>query len=118
MGITTVGLLGTRFTMEEWFYRGRMEARHGLHVIVPEEQDRAVVHRIIYDELCQGIVSEASRAYFREVIGRLVQSGAEGIILGCTEIAMLVSLSDSSVPIFDTTSIHASSAVDAALNAS
>jgi aspartate racemase len=115
-GIHTVGLLGTRFTMEEDFYRGRLEALHGIQVLVPGEEDREVVHRVIYDELCLGVVQERSRAAYREVINRLAERGAEGIILGCTEIAMLVSPSDSRVPIFDTTGIHASSAVDFALS--
>lgn len=115
VGIRTVGLLGTRFTMEQDFYRGRLEARHGIQVLVPGEEDREVVHRVIYDELCQGVVLEKSRAAYCEVIHRLVERGARGIILGCTEIAMLVSPSDSPVPVFDTTGIHASSAVDFAL---
>ena len=116
-GIGTVGLLGTRFTMEQDFYRGRLEAMHDIGVLVPEQDDRDLVHRVIYDELCLGLVSDASRTAYRELIERLVQRGAEGIILGCTEIAMLVSQSDSPVPVFDTTSIHAASAVDFALAA-
>jgi len=114
-GIRRVGLLGTRFTMEEDFYRGRLESRHAIHVIVPNEEDRDHVHRIIYHELCLGIVREPSRSAYRGVIDRLRQRGAEGIILGCTEIGMLVSPSDSPVPIFDTTRLHAASAVDWAL---
>lgn len=114
-GIGKVGLLGTRFTMEEDFYRGRLQSLHGIDVLVPEAEDRAVVHRVIYEELCVGVVSEESRALYRGVIGRLVQRGAAGVILGCTEIAMLVSQTDSPVPVFDTTRIHAASAVDLAL---
>jgi len=114
-GIRTVGLLGTRFTMEEEFYRGRLESRHGVGVLVPDADGRELVHRVIYDELCLGVVREASRTAFREIIGRLVERGAEGVILGCTEIAMLVSASDAPVPVFDTTQIHAASAVDFAL---
>ena len=114
-GIRKVGLLGTRFTMEEDFYRGRLQSLHGIDVLVPEAEDRAVVHRVIYEELCVGVVSEESRALYRGVIGRLVQRGAAGVILGCTEIAMLVSQTDSPVPVFDTPRIHAASAVDLAL---
>lgn len=116
--IRTVGLLGTRFTMEQDFYRERLEARHDIQVLVPDEADRETVHRVIYDELCLGVISAVSRQCLREVIARLVACGAGGIILGCTEIAMLVGASDSSVPIFDTTSEHAASAVDFALRTS
>ena len=111
-GVQTVGLLGTRFTMEQEFYRERIEKNYGIKVLIPEKEDREFVHRVIYDELCLGFVSNTSRAYYRKVIVRLVQNGAEGVILGCTEISMLVSQSDSPVPIFDTTSIHAASAVN------
>ena len=114
-GVRTVGLLGTRFTMERDFYRARLAERHGLDVLVPPEEDRETVHRVIYDELCLGVVSEASRARYREVIGRLVARGAGGVVLGCTEIAMLVSPDDSPVPVFDTALLHAAAAVDAAL---
>lgn len=114
-GIHTIGLLGTRFTMEEDFYRGRLEARHGLRVLIPEAADRDVVHRVIYDELCLGATREESRAAYRAIIGRLVAQGAEGIILGCTEIGMLVKPEDSPVPLFDTTALHAASAVDFSL---
>ena len=89
-GLRTVGLLGTRFTMEQEFYVGRLRERHGLEVIVPDAEDRAEVHRVIYEELCFGCVLAGSRVAFEEVIGRLVARGAEGVILGCTEIAMLV----------------------------
>jgi aspartate racemase len=115
-GIHTVGLLGTRFTMEQDFYRGRLEVQHGLKVVIPDAADRETVHRVIYDELCLGVVREESRAAYREVIGRLVAQGAEGIILGCTEIAMLVAPADSPMPVFDTTRLHAESAVNLALN--
>ena len=114
-GIRTIGLLGTRFTMEQDFYRERLLSRHGLEVLVPEVQGREVVHRVIYEELCRGVVTEESRARYREVIAGLVRKGAGGVILGCTEIAMLVSPSDSSVPVFDTTRLHAAAAVDLAL---
>ncbi|NHC12803.1 aspartate/glutamate racemase family protein [Motilibacter deserti] len=113
-GLERVGLLGTGFTMEQSFYRDRL-ASHGLDVLVPGEADRAVVHRVIYDELCQGVVREESRQAYREVIGRLVEAGAEGVILGCTEIELLVGQADSPVPVFPTTRLHVEAAVDAAL---
>jgi aspartate racemase len=110
-----VGLLGTRFTMEEDFYRGRLEQRFGLDVRVPGPQARALVHRVIYDELCLGVVQAASREAYREIIARLAEDGAEGVILGCTEIGLLVSPADSPLPLFDTTRIHAEAAVDFSL---
>jgi aspartate racemase len=113
-GLSTVGLLGTAFTMEQDFYRDRLAA-HGLTVLVPPAEDRAVVHRIIYDELCLGVVREESRQAYRDVIERLVAAGAAGIVLGCTEIELLVHASDSPVPVFPTTRLHAEAAVDAAL---
>ncbi|MEW2553952.1 aspartate/glutamate racemase family protein [Streptomyces zhihengii] len=113
-GIRRVGLLGTRFTMEQDFYRARMEAA-GLHVLVPDEDGRALVHRVIYEELCLGVVREESRAAYGEVIGALVADGAEGVVLGCTEIELLVGAADSPVPAFPTARIHAQAAVDAAL---
>jgi amino-acid racemase len=114
-GLRTVGLLGTAFTMEQDFYRQRL-ASHELDVLVPEAGDRAEVHRIIYDELCLGIVRDESREVYRGVIGRLVEAGAQGIVLGCTEIEMLVTAADSPVPVFPTTRIHVEAAVDAALD--
>jgi aspartate racemase len=111
-GIQTVGLLGTRFTMEEDFYVGRLRDRHRLDVLVPEEDDREQVHRIIYDELCLGQVLNPSRETYGRVIRGLVERGAEGIILGCTEISMLVGPEDSPVPVFDTTEIHALTAAE------
>lgn len=114
-GIHTVGLLGTRFTMEENFYRGRLEAQHGLKVVIPDTADRDVVHRVIYDELCLGVTRDASRAAYRDIIGRLIAQGAAGIILGCTEIGLLVKTEDAPVPLFDTTALHAASAVEFAL---
>lgn len=114
-GFTRVGLLGTRFTMEQDFYRGRLVNRHGLQVIVPDDDGRDLVHRVIYEELCLGIVRESSREGYRQVIARLVDQGAQAVILGCTEIAMLVSAADSPVPVFDTTAVHAQAAVDVAL---
>jgi amino-acid racemase len=114
-GVRRVGLLATRFTMEQDFYRGRLESKHGISVIVPDQAERDLVHRIIYDELCLGVIRDDSRVRYREIIARLVERGAEGIIYGCTEIGLLVSTADSPVPVFDTTQIHAASAVDFAL---
>ena len=114
-GHRRVGLLGTRFTMERDFYRSRLVERHGLEVLVPELADRDTVHRIIYDELVHGIVTAASRAEYRAVIERLVAAGADSVILGCTEITMLIGPDDSPVPLFDTTALHARAAVDRAL---
>ncbi|WP_370944612.1 aspartate/glutamate racemase family protein [Amycolatopsis sp. cg5] len=112
--LATVGLLGTAFTMEQDFYRDRL-ARHGLTMLVPDARDRAFVHRVIYEELCLGVVREDSREGYREIIGRLVAGGAEGVILGCTEIELLVSAEDSPVPVFPTTRLHAEAAVAFAL---
>ena len=113
-GLSTVGLLGTAFTMSQDFYRGRLES-HGLRVLVPDEDDQAMVHRVIYDELCQGVVLEESRSAYVDVVRRLLARGAEGVILGCTEIEMLLDADDLSVPSFPTTQIHVEAAVDAAL---
>ncbi|MZD03836.1 amino acid racemase [Streptomyces sp. SID5785] len=113
-GVTRVGLLGTAFTMEQDFYRARLAAR-GLDVIVPDAPERAIVHRVIYEELCLGIVRDASREAYREVIGSLVGRGAAGVVLGCTEIELLVGQQDSPVPVFPTTRLHAEAAVTAAL---
>ncbi len=115
-GLRRVGLLGTAFTMEQDFYKGRLAGRHGLDVLVPGEADRALVHRVIYDELVRGRAEPASRQAFREVIARLVERGAEAVILGCTEIMLLVRPGDSAVPLFDTTAIHAEAAVEWALS--
>ena len=110
-GLRHVGLLGTAFTMERDFFTGRLRDLHGLDVIVPEAEDRATVHRIIYEELVAGVVRPESRQAFRAVIARLVANGAEGVILGCTEIMLLVEQADSAVPLFDTTTLHAGAAV-------
>jgi aspartate racemase len=117
LGAKTVGLLGTRFTMEEDFYRLRLEDRFGARVLVPEEEERVELHRIIYDELCAGKIEETSREYYRASIGRLIARGAQAVILGCTEIMLLVGKGDSTVPILDTTELHARAAVDFALRA-
>lgn len=114
-GIGCVGLLGTRFTMEEDFYRGRLEQKFGLQVLIPEAAERETVHRVIYDELVQGNIREESRRQYAGIIAGLVDRGAQGVILGCTEIGLLVRPADSPVPLFDTTRIHAEAAVDFAL---
>lgn len=109
-GLRRVGLLGTAFTMEQPFLRERLGA-HGLDVLVPGPEDRALVHRVIYDELCRGVVREESRAAYRAVMSRLVDAGAEGIVLGCTEIELLVGAADAPVPVFPTTRLHVGAAV-------
>lgn len=114
-GHTTVGLLGTRFTMEQDFYRRRLEQEHGLTVLTPEPADRELVHRVIYDELCLGHVLPASRDAYRRVMAELGARGAQAIILGCTEIAMLIGPHDCDLPLFDTTQLHAQSAAQWAL---
>ena len=115
-GVRTVGLLGTAFTMEQDFYKGRLQHQFGLDVLTPGDADRALVHRVIYDELVQGRVEPASRDAYRAVIARLVERGAEAVILGCTEITLLVGPQDSPAPLFDTTRIHAEAAVERALS--
>ncbi len=114
-GVGKVGLLGTRFTMEEDFYKGRLIQKHGLEVVVPDRPDREVIHRVIYDELVLGEIRPESRRQYREIMDKLIRSGAEGIILGCTEIGLLVREEDSPVPVFDTTRIHALAAAEYAL---
>ncbi len=113
--IGSVGLLGTRYTMEESFYRDRLSQGHGLEVLVPGPEDRRLVHEVIYQELCLGKVLETSRDHYRRILRELVGSGAQGIILGCTEIGLLVGEDDASVPVFDTARIHAQAAAEAAL---
>jgi aspartate racemase len=115
-GHSTVGLLGTRFTMEQAFYRDRLSERHGLRVIVPGPEERQIIHRIIYEELCLGVVTAKSRSEYRRIMEGLASEGAQGIILGCTEISLLVSQQDSEVPLFDTTAIHARAAAEEALS--
>jgi len=114
-GIRRVGLLGTRFTMEDDFYRGRLTGQFGLEVITPESEDRETVHRIIYEELCLGNIRTESKARLAGIMGRLGERGAEGIILGCTELGLLSSAKDSRVRLFDTTHLHALAAVEYAL---
>ena len=115
-GFNKVALLGTRFTMEQAFYRGRLEERFDLEVLVPDEAERELVHRVIYDELCLGSIRQTSREQFVGIIGGLADRGAEAVILGCTEIALLVDQKDTSMPLLDTTRIHAIAAVDEALS--
>jgi aspartate racemase len=116
-GFSTVGLLGTRFTMEEDFYLGRLRERHALQVLIPQPQDRAIIHRIIYDELCLGRIVDESRSEYARIMSELIAQGAQAIILGCTEISLLVGAQDSAVPLFDTTDIHARQAAEWALAA-
>lgn len=113
-GHSRVGLIGTRFTMEQPFYREHLQ-QHGLEVLVPDAADQNIIHRIIFEELCLGVVRDESRQIYRTIMKQLVEQGAQAIILGCTEIAMLVSQADSSVPLFDTTGIHARAAAELAL---
>jgi aspartate racemase len=114
-GLGTVGLLATGYTMEQDFYVGRLRDVHGLEVLVPGEDDRRIVHNVIYDELCVGVVDESSREQYRRIMRELAQRGAQAILLGCTEIDLLVGPEDSEVPLFDTTRLHARKAVDLAL---
>lgn len=113
-GMTTVGLLGTAFTMEEEFYRDGLAAR-GLKALTPQAKDRATVHRVIYEELCLGVISDDSRREYSRIVADLARRGAEGVIAGCTEIELLLSPSDVEIELFPTTSLHALAAVDAAL---
>ncbi len=115
-GITRVALLGTAFTMEQDFYRERLEEHHGLDVVIPDAEGRAEIHRIIYEELIAGEINDGSREAYRAIIAGLAEDGAQGVILGCTEIGLLISQDDSPVPIFDTTALHAQAAVDFALS--
>ncbi|MEZ9287524.1 aspartate/glutamate racemase family protein [Vibrio lentus] len=115
-GVKKVGLLGTAFTMEQDFYKGRLTNKFGIDVVVPDESDRKQVHNIIYQELCRGEVREESRAVYRQIIEKLSQQGAEAVILGCTEIALLIQQQHTDVPLFDTTAIHAEAAVRLAIS--
>jgi aspartate racemase len=114
--VSRVGLLGTRFTMEEEFYRGRLESRHSLSVLTPPADQRALVHGVIYGELCLGHVRGASRQAFQQIVSDLVARGAQGVILGCTEIGLLLRPEDAPVPLFDTATIHAEAAAELALH--
>src|SRR5262249_1295092 len=114
-GLRRVGLLATRFTMEQAFYRDRLTERFGLDVIVPDEADRARIHDVIYQELCLGRIEDRSRDGYRRIAGSLADRGAQGLIFGCTEIMMLLGQADVDLPVFDTTALHALAAVDRAL---
>jgi aspartate racemase len=114
-GIKKIALLGTRFTMEEDFYKGRLVDKYDLEVIIPSAAQMEIVHRVIYDELCAGMINSDSKQKYADIIQCLVAKGAEGVILGCTEIGLLVKPQDSPVPLFDTTEIHARAAVNYAL---
>jgi aspartate racemase len=115
-GLSTVGLLGTAYTMAQDFYTGRLRDRHGITVLVPDDDDRQLIHTVIYDELCLGVVNEQSRSEYRRIMSDLADCGAEGILFGCTEIDLLVGPADSPVPVFDTTRLHAERAVELALS--
>lgn len=115
LGIQKVGLLGTKYTMEQDFYKGRLVSQHGLDVVVPEEGDRNIIHKVIYEELCLGVILDKSKKEFSRIINDLAKQHAEGIILGCTEISLLIKQADSVLPLFDTTEIHAQKAVEFAL---
>ncbi|KKL02220.1 aspartate/glutamate racemase family protein [Rheinheimera mesophila] len=114
-GLHKVSLLGTRFTMEQDFYKKRLTDGYGLTVLVPDEDSRALVHQVIYQELCLGVVKDSSRLQYQQIMADLVAQGAEAVILGCTEITLLVSAEDCAVPLFDTTFLHAQKAADFAL---
>jgi len=114
--LRSVGLLGTRFTMEQDFYKGRLKEKHGIDVIVPDEREREIVHTIIYKELISGIIKNDSREAFQNVIGNLKRQGAGGVILGCTEIPLLIKEEDSDISLFDTITLHARKAVELALS--
>lgn len=115
-GVTKVGLLGTRFTMEQDFYKRRLVDQFGIEVLVPNEDDRDVIHSVIYEELCQGVVNAESRERYLDVVDRLASQGAQAVILGCTEIALLINQSHTNVPLYDTTKIHADYAVKWAIS--
>ena len=114
-GLSTVGLLATAYTMEQDFYVGRLRDAHALTVLVPDEHDRRIVHDVIYGELCVGVIREDSREEYRRIMGGLAERGAQAILLGCTEIDLLVGPDDCPVPVFDTTRLHAQRAVELAL---
>lgn len=115
-GLKTVGLLGTRYTMEQDFYRKRLKEKHGLRVLIPAEPDLTTIHTVIYEELARGVIREESRRAYLDIIAKLAQSGAQGVILGCTEIPLLIRQEDCELPLFDTTALHAAAAVRAALS--
>lgn len=113
-GLDAVGLLGTNFTMEQDFYKERLK-KHGIDVVVPDGEDRKIVHNVIYEELCQGVVKEASKKAYLEILSRLADKGAQGVVLGCTEIPLLINQNDTSMPLFDTTYLHSKAAAEFAM---
>ncbi|GIU29698.1 aspartate/glutamate racemase family protein [Shewanella sp. MBTL60-007] len=115
-GVTRVGLLGTRFTMEQDFYKSRLQNQFNIEVIVPNEAERKLVHHVIYEELCRGVINPDSKQEYLDIVNGLHAQGAEAVILGCTEIALLVGQQDTQVPLYDTTAIHCEYAVEMALN--
>jgi aspartate racemase len=115
-GITKAGLLGTRFTMEQDFYKDRLTERFGIEVVVPSSNDQTIVHNVIYDELCRGVINSDSKELYLTIVKNLFEQGAQAVILGCTEIALLINQNDTSVPLYDTTEIHAEAAVNLALS--
>ncbi|MCP5381868.1 MAG: aspartate/glutamate racemase family protein [Kordiimonadaceae bacterium] len=115
MGLKTVGLLGTAFTMERDFYKGRLTEKHSINVITPDDKDRKIIHDVIYQELVLGIIKDSSKAEYHRIIKKLSDEGAEAVILGCTEIGMLVKQADTDVTVLDTTSIHSKKAVEKAI---
>jgi aspartate racemase len=115
-GQSRVGLLGTKFTMEQDFYKGRLKEIHGIDVLIPEDKERQIIHDILYNELCLGDIKELSREKFQSIIQNLVKCGAQGVILGCTEIPLIVRQEDYEIPLYDTTALHAKAAVDFALH--
>jgi len=114
-GLGKLGLLGTNFTMEEDFFKKRLEEKYNIEVIIPSQNDREIIDSVIYNELCLGIIKQSSKEKYKEVINRLISDGADGVILGCTEIPLLIGQEDVEIPVFDTTTIHAKSAVEFAL---
>jgi aspartate racemase len=114
-GNTRVALLGTKFTMEQDFYKGRLKEKHGIDVLIPNEEERPIVHNILYSELCLGEIKDLSKNKFKDIIRNLVDRGAQGVILGCTEIPLIVDQEDYAIPVYDTTALHAEAAVEFAL---
>ncbi|TMW73924.1 aspartate/glutamate racemase family protein [Alteribacter natronophilus] len=112
--LDTVGLIGTNFTMEQDFYKERLK-KHGIDVVVPDERDRQAVHNVIYEELCQGVIKESSKNAYLTILSRLAEKGAQGVVLGCTEIPLLINQKDTSLPLFDTTYIHSNAVAEFAL---
>ena len=114
-GLNKIGLLGTSFTMEEDFYKGRLISEHNLEVVIPREDEREIIHKVIYNELCLGKIKQSSKSQFKKIINRMVEKGAKGIILGCTEIGLLVKQEDTDIPLFDTAKIHAIASIEFSL---